>query len=72
MALYPDDLYCPGCGEPTAESPADQPRPGRRSSRIKLALGTGAHAFLQTCAQCGSEVLPGDKFCQSCGSAQTG
>ena len=70
MALYGDDAYCPGCGNPahaTATPPAD---PGRRSARISLAIGTGAHAFLGACGRCGSEVLPGDAFCQLCGARQ--
>ena len=70
MAVYLDDAFCPGRGEPTTGTPPEQPRATRRSSRIQLALGTGAHAFLLSCARCGGEVLPGDRYCQSCGAAQ--
>jgi len=68
-ALYPDDLYCVGCGNATgAGSPASPPPPvERRSSRVVAALETGAHALLSSCARCGGEVLPGEAYCQSCG-----
>lgn len=69
MALYPDDLFCPGCGQEAA--PIEMERtPSRRSSRIVFAVGSGAHPIIDSCARCGSEVLPGDRYCQMCGAAQ--
>lgn len=71
MALYPDDAFCPGCGESIAGVLPPAAPQGRRSARIRVALESGAHAFIRSCSRCGGEVLPGDAFCQMCGSRQT-
>jgi len=70
MALYSDDVYCVGCGNPTNPAPGNeaQRRPERRSTRVVLALKTGSHGFLTACVRCGGEVLPGDAYCQLCGA----
>jgi hypothetical protein len=71
MALYPDDVYCVGCGHRVGTVPGTEtPRP-ERTSRIVAAVSTGGHARLAVCPGCGVEVLPGDKFCQGCGATLT-
>lgn len=69
MALFPDDVFCPGCGDPAGRSDPSRP-PGRRSARISLAIETDEHAFLRSCHGCGGEILPGDAYCQLCGTRQ--
>lgn len=70
MALFPDDAFCPGCGDAIDGAPSPPSPPGRRSARISLAIETDEHAALKCCGKCGGEILPGDAYCQLCGTRQ--
>src|SRR2546430_998551 len=77
-ALYPDDLFCAGCGSrvnapvpvaPGAEISGAQSvasNAPRAQMRTMVMQGSGT-ALLSPCSACSAQLFSGDIFCPACG-----